>query len=302
MAPVLEKFPPAIKRLVIIPDETLFQIPIAALPIDANGNSRLGSKYAIDYADAPAFISAKKHTSNNHSPLTANIFAPDYSNSPILLALPNAQKEAQVINDLLDGQLWQKQLAQKRHFLKQLQQSAIIHFSGHAFGNEQNGLESYLVFSPETTSALDTSNRIYAYELYNLRLESELVVLSACETQQGNFLQGEGVISLSRAFRRAGAAATISILWPADDEATQYIMVQFYKELKAGHPKDIALQIAQQKYLEAPISKGKRSPYYWAGIVLTGSVEPLDLSGKDDFWLLSDLLKLPFLPTFLPPL
>ena len=108
-----------------------------------------------------------------------------------------------------------------------------------------------------------------AREATTLQLEgTELVVLSACETGRGVLRTGEGVFGLQRAFQVAGAKAVIQSLWSVDDNATQLLMTNFYKNwLQQGMAKRAAFKAAQQLLRESPQYK---HPYYWAGFVFVG--------------------------------
>lgn len=108
-----------------------------------------------------------------------------------------------------------------------------------------------------------------AYEALNLDLtNTELVVLSACETGLGQIQNGEGVYGLQRAFRMAGARSVLMSLWKVDDQATQILMENFYKFwLVDGHSKHQALKKAQQVVRAIP---GKEAPEFWAAFVLIG--------------------------------
>ena len=108
-----------------------------------------------------------------------------------------------------------------------------------------------------------------AYEALNLDLtNTELVVLSACETGLGQIQNGEGVYGLQRAFRMAGARSVLMSLWKVDDQATQILMENFYKNwLVEGLTKHQALKKAQQTVRNTP---GKEAPSFWAAFVLIG--------------------------------
>ncbi len=104
------------------------------------------------------------------------------------------------------------------------------------------------------------------HEVYEMDLtQTDLVVLSACETKLGKRSRGDDIIGLNRAFIYAGASSVIATLWKVNDRATKDFMIAFYKQLKHGKSKAEALRTAQRK-----IRATYPHPYYWAGFVLTG--------------------------------
>jgi CHAT domain-containing protein len=105
-------------------------------------------------------------------------------------------------------------------------------------------------------------------EIYNLRLNADLVVLSGCQTALGKAISGEGLVGLARGFMYAGAPRVVASLWSVDDRATAELMKRFYKAvLTKKIPPAAALREAQVDLLS---DKGWRSPYYWAAFTLQG--------------------------------
>jgi CHAT domain-containing protein len=107
-----------------------------------------------------------------------------------------------------------------------------------------------------------------AYEVYNLRLNADLVVLSACQTALGEDIRGEGLVGLTRAFMYAGTPRVVASLWRVPDSATAALMERFYRALLAGNRRPAeALRLAQES---VRAERRWSAPYYWAGFTLVG--------------------------------
>jgi CHAT domain-containing protein/tetratricopeptide (TPR) repeat protein len=151
---------------------------------------------------------------------------------------------------------------------KQLSQYRILHFATHGLLNSERPELSGLVFSLVDQDGKPQDGFLRLHEIYNLQLNADLIVLSACETGLGKEIKGEGLIGLTRGFMYSGAPRVVASLWNVDDFATAELMKLFYHGmLKDGLPAGAALQAAQ-----LGLSKQKRwaSPYFWAGFVLHG--------------------------------
>ncbi|MEM9824896.1 MAG: CHAT domain-containing protein, partial [Bacteroidota bacterium] len=109
---------------------------------------------------------------------------------------------------------------------------------------------------------------------YNLQLNAELTVLSACNTGSGKLIKGEGVMSLARGFIHAGCPSVLMSLWSVDDCATSKIMLQFYQHITDGKSKDHALRLAKIDYLSTA-DRLHQHPYYWSAFVQVGNTAPL---------------------------
>ena len=113
-----------------------------------------------------------------------------------------------------------------------------------------------------------TAKEISGVDLQGL----DLVVLSACQTGLGDISQGEGVFGLQRGFKKAGANSILMSLWEVNDEATQILMTQFYKNLVSGQSKRQSLQSAQ-RYLREYNAGQYNKPEYWAAFILLDGID-----------------------------
>lgn len=156
---------------------------------------------------------------------------------------------------------------------ERLSRYRIVHFSAHGYVNEARPRFSGLVLSQRTTDAQSAVQSphsedgiLSAYEIFDLKLNADLVVLSACETGLGKEIRGEGLMSLTRAFMYAGTPSVVVSLWNVNDETAADLMIRFYRHLKTpGISKSEALRLAQ---LETIRDNG--FPFFWAPFVLIG--------------------------------
>lgn len=142
---------------------------------------------------------------------------------------------------------------------------------------EDPQLRSGLVLAGANQPTMDPNDDGYltAAEAVTLNLKgTELVVLSACSTGQGEVRTGEGVYGLHRSLTVAGARSTLLSLWKVDDAATAAFMTSFYKRLKAGEGRSDALAAVQKEFREGPIPAWQH-PYYWAAWQLVGDWRPI---------------------------
>ena len=155
----------------------------------------------------------------------------------------------------------------------------LVHFSTHGYVNEARPRFSGLVLSlpaaglPSTANPQSASRNpqsedgvLSAYEIFNLKLKADLVVLSACETGLGKEVKGEGLMSLTRAFMYAGTPSVVVSLWNVNDESAADLMIKFYRNLKTTRmSKAEALRQAQLETI-----KDNGFPFFWAPFVLVG--------------------------------
>jgi CHAT domain-containing protein len=149
-----------------------------------------------------------------------------------------------------------------------LGQYRIVHFAAHGLLNSQHPELSGVVLSLVDKQGQPQDGFMRLHDIYNLKLQADLVVLSACRTALGKEVRGEGLMGLTRGFMYAGAARVVASLWDVKDEATAELMKRFYEGmLKRGMKPAAALRAAQISMWKEP---RWQAPYYWAAFVLQG--------------------------------
>jgi CHAT domain-containing protein len=259
-----------------ITEDFLSYIPFETLT-DRNGNLLL-SKTVISYTYSLRLWNVYSSKSGDYS-LNLTGFAPEYSqnvlasrdlNGKLLYTGSELEKIAETFRN---SQIYKSGSATKQNFLKSIGQSKIHHLAMHSLLNENDYEQSSLLFQ--------NSEKLYFRELYALNFPSELVVLSACNTGVGQFQNGEGLMSISRALNYAGVKSLVHSLWQVPDKETAELMGYFYQNLSDGLEKDLALSKAKMEFIEKnPL---KSHPYYWSGFILNGDVSSLS---KPQNWLL----------------
>ena len=159
----------------------------------------------------------------------------------------------------------------------------ILHFATHAVAGDQVGWASQpaLVLSQQSGKN-QAEGLLQLSDILDLKLDADLVVLSACETGLGKLRYGEGIIGLTRAFLYAGASSAVVSLWKVDDQSTSLLMEKFYQWLKKGANKAEALRQAKLEILNSQIElkalgdvQSLASPFFWAPFILIGDWEPI---------------------------
>jgi len=148
-------------------------------------------------------------------------------------------------------------------------QARRLHFACHGLLDERFPLNSALAFSiPDHVEEGHDNGLLQAWEIFeDLRLDADLVTLSACDSGLGKEMGGEGLVGLVRAFQFAGARSVLASLWSVSDVSTADLMKRFYGYLREGRSKDEALRAAQTDLIR---SRDFAHPYYWAAFQLTG--------------------------------
>ncbi len=263
------------KRLIIVRDGPLHYIPFEVLETGQYVNDYLLRHMAITYTysmhsviDKYGALPTNKPSVLSMAPFAAPRTLRTADQQDVYDPLPKSDIEA----DLLSGTHSTAGNASKHTFIALLPKRQLLHLATHAEANDNDPGNSFIAFFPD-----GASHRLYAHELnlFDLR-HIRLAVLSACRTGNGLFHEGEGLLSLSRAFVSAGCPQVITSLWNAHDGTTATLTRLFYHELAQGKPTDIALQQAKLQFLAAQTEGGAYSPpHFWAHLLLMGNPQPV---------------------------
>jgi len=190
-----------------------------------------------------------------------------------LSRLPFSRQEAEAIIALVHSKGFMKALDFNANYTTatspELSNYRIVHFATHGLLNSTHPELSGLVLSLVDKEGNPQNGFLRLHDIYNLNLNADLVVLSACQTALGKDIRGEGLIGLTRGFMYAGAPRVVASLWKVDDEATAELMKRFYQFMLGEEqlPAAAALREAQISIMN---EKRWQSPYYWAAFVLQG--------------------------------
>lgn len=296
---VLEQLPKQIQELTIIPDGILCYVPFDLLlskPTDYNQINYaqlayLIHDYEINYAYAASLANKKLiHEANKKGVLA---FAPNYESHQIEASgvthrnlvktqtgplLWNVQ-EIEGITQYFPTMLFKDQKAIIQSFQKHAPNYQVIHLAMHALVNDQQPMQSHLVFSKQENKT--PHNTLSISELYKMKLNADLAVLSACNTGLGKYLRGEGIISIGQGFSYAGCPSVVLSHWAVDDQATAQLMQYFYQYLAQGKNKAAALRLAKLDYLNQAKAR-KQHPIYWGAFSLYGNKS--SLSQSPNYW------------------
>jgi len=255
--------------VVIIPQDTLFLVPFAALQ-DEEGKAMI-AHHAI--ATAPsiqtlALLDQQTTGRGKNTLIVGNPTMPALSfglNQPpqALEPLPGAEAEAEAIASLLNVQPLTGGQATETAVLKQLEDAKIVHLATHGLLDEVrswSSLPGAIALAPDVAH----DGLLTALDVLNTHLNADLVVLSACNTGRGQ-LTGDGVVGLSRGFLGAGAKSAIVSLWAVPDQPTALLMTEFYRQWQGGLAKPQALRQAMlTTQAQYPAAKN------WSGFTLIG--------------------------------
>lgn len=295
------------KHVTIIPDRELFNLSFETLltrhisdPSEFVTQSLL-SKHIISYHFS-LLLSSKRETGTFEKNYTA--FAPGFfdrmkaayssridetltfDNAYLtLLSQPFTIDLVKNMRRRFGGEAFLENQATLANFKRFARGAKIIHIGTHAESNNVSPSYSRIIFAKDIRNDRmeDGDNSLYAYELYQHELSSNLTILAACETGKPEYQPGEGMVSMAHAFNYAGSESLLTALWQVDEQSSAILIERFYEYLAKGYRKSEALQRAKLDYLGE--AEGRMAfPQYWAGLVIIGDTSPIPMEKSSSFW------------------
>jgi len=274
-----ELIPPIEKNvtsLTIIPTGRLGIIPFEALltkKVDKTANYNefpyLLQNYDINTQYAVALLMQQQQR-ERHTSATACILAPVSFTKHGLPELPATAREARELNELfikngISSKSYTFSDASEINIKsEEVSNSQYLHFATHGIVDEAKPELSQIFLSALSS---EEDGNLYTGEIYNLKLNADLVTLSACQTGLGKIYKGEGIVGLSRAMLYAGANTMLVSLWSVADQSTASLMVNFYEKALNDYSYSTGLQLAKKEMIQ---QRTYAAPYYWAPFILIG--------------------------------
>ena len=268
-------------RVTFIPQSSLFLVPFPALQ-DANGKYLI-EKHTILTSPSIQVLDLtykKRQKMGTKAPRGNNMLIvgnptmpkipPQIGEEPKqLIPLPGAEREAKAIGKLFGTKPLIGNAATETEVTQRLPKARFIHLATHGIFDNVQGLNSGIALAPSSNNKSDEKGDglLTAGEILDLKLNAELVVLSACDTGRGR-ISGDGVIGLSRSLISAGVPSVLVSLWSVPDAPTAELMTEFYQNLQNNPDKAQALRQAMLTTM-----KQHPNPRDWAAFTLIGEAQ-----------------------------
>jgi CHAT domain-containing protein len=308
-APIAEYLPDG-QPLTVIPDGPMFHVPFSMLASATSGGryDHTQARFLLHERPTTLDLSTSMAADTSASSFDPDTFTPtlaafgvstfdtlravpsalratlpeDAADSSLALSpLPGVKAEMNALTQLFgDAKTFLDDTATESRFREACRRAGVLHLASHAFVHPSSPLQNAFLLRPDSAS----DGVLFLHELRTQDRIIPLAVLSGCGTARGTLRGGEGMAGLQYAFQAMGAQSTVSNLWPTADQPSVELMEAFYKNLRAGLPKDRALRQAKLAHLES--NPDKASPFFWGSSVLYGSPRPMPMQEHDtgSFW------------------
>ncbi len=282
----LRNIPNQIKQISVVPDNYLYRIPLEVLPTQKPDSpiSFGSTRYLIEDYHFRYFTSLKEFDSNQRS--FSAYTDTDFSGFAIsnfqnfdganLPSLPYATIETNNITNVLSSfnnkKVFMGDAATKNIFKQKVGTSRLVHVATHSEVSEQDPLFSTIYLRNSSDSdTLQSDQALYAYELFDTPLNSEFIMLNSCSSGSGSYIQGSGIMGISRALRYAGAKSLALNLWSVNDKVASEFATDFYDLLNEGETKSEAIRQAKLNQLK----RANANPHFWGAYMMIGNPSPV---------------------------
>ncbi|MEQ9498808.1 MAG: CHAT domain-containing tetratricopeptide repeat protein [Deltaproteobacteria bacterium] len=281
-ARVLAPLGPIGPNLIVVPDGPLHLVPFAAIPVDGAALVETTNTWTAPSASVLVESPDRKERSTTTGLLaiadpvfdTFDTRAPPAPPAATTMPLPRlafSAEEVRRIEALFETRKRPTRIVQgfdaTRAFVLEggLATQEVVHLATHAIVDDRRPERSVLVLSQVDEQGEAVDGRLGVHDIYGLRLNAELVVLSACDSARGAYVSGEGLVGLTRAFLFAGSRAVLGSLWRVHDRGAGPMLTRFHEARLDGATPAAALRAAQRALRR---EARWRAPYYWAPFVL----------------------------------
>lgn len=261
-------------NLTIVPDDGLWELPFQAL--QAGENHYVLDDASVSYAPSLTILRELRGGLDDSGPKSLLAFGNPLDKSTKIpnagfAALPEAEKQTLALKNLYGAgntRIFNREAADEAALKSETANGfSILHLATHGVLDNNSPLNSYVLLAPN--AATNDDGKLEAWEILEMNLKSDLVMLSACETARGQARSGEGLVGLAWSLMVAGARNVAVSQWKVESASTTNLTIEFYKVLKQnGNAKKAeALRQAELKLRRHPLTA---HPFYWAGFVLIG--------------------------------
>ncbi|HQX81614.1 MAG TPA: CHAT domain-containing tetratricopeptide repeat protein [Vicinamibacterales bacterium] len=265
-----------VSHLIVVPDHALWRVPFQALLTPRD--TFLVEERAVSYTPSlSALIALRERRARRVGgeprllALGDPALAPDGATPGLPERLPEAAREVQALERLYGANrsaVFLGSAATEGTLRAAVRNASVLHIATHGVLDDRSPMYSHLLMAPDK-SGDGTDGRLEAWELLDLEITADLVVLSACQTASGAVGGGEGVIGLSWALFAAGASTAVVSQWEVDSASTTALMIGLHERLLA--PKAASASAAESlrgSALALMKDPRYRHPFYWAGFIV----------------------------------
>lgn len=286
-------------HLLIVPEGLLSYLPFETLirqvPSEIPNNyyrdlSYLLYDYAVSYSYSSTLFQQVYAETQAKGKKKLAAFAPEYTMNTAfqlsdddhiitrqkyrknLYPIPGVLEEIDEISKIVASDIYTGKEASETVFRRVAGKYDLLHLAMHTVVDNNNPMFSKLIFTDTTDSIND--GLLNTFEIFGLRLRARMVVLSACSTGEGDYSNGEGVMSLARGFVYAGSPSLIMTMWEIEDKTSIFLMKEFYQNLFSGYNKAKALQEAKIQFIKQAKPENTH-PFFWSSYAVLGNTHPI---------------------------